>query len=87
MSLLAFDLIKMEEKLTKNVNDFFKWEKILPYEVEKDWRAWNKMMGAGTTDKARSTRKCLDSKRRWERKIHKDGKGYMGNKSLIGVRL
>ena len=87
MSLLAFDLIKMEEKLTKDVNDFFKWEKILPYEVEKDWRAWNKMMGTGKTDKARSTRRCLDSKRGFEKTIHSEGKRFMGNKTLVGVRL
>ena len=95
MSLLSgFDLIRIESKLKKEVNEFFKWEKFGDYEVETDWRAWNKMMGTGKTSKTVSTRKCLDSKRRLDDYLHAGGsdglgvgKGYMGNKTLTGIRL
>ena len=48
MSLLSgFDLIRLETKLKREVNDFFKWEKFGDCDVEPDWRVWNKMMGTG----------------------------------------
>ena len=97
MSLLAFDLIRYEDKIKKSVKEFFNWEKFGDYDVETDWKAWNKMMGTGKTNKSVSTRKCLDSKRRLDDYLHAGGsdglgeemntKGFMGSKSLIGVRL
>ena len=52
------------------------------------------MMGTGKTGKARSTRSCLDSKRRFEDILYVggsdgtgEGKGFMGNKTLTGIRL
>ncbi len=95
MSLLSgFDLIRLEIKLKREVNDYFKWEKFGDCDVEPDWRAWNKMMGTGKNSKTISTRKCLDSKRRLEDYLHAGGsdglgvgKGFMGSKSITGIRL
>ena len=97
MSLLAFDLIKMEANLIKQINEKLKptkWDVRSSYVVEKDMRAWNKMMGTGKTNKTVSTRKCLDAKRRLDDYLQEGGsdgkgigKGFMGSKTLIGVRL
>ncbi len=84
----------LEIKLKREVNDYFKWEKFGDCDVEPDWRAWNKMMGTGKNSKTISTRKCLDSKRRLEDYLHAGGsdglgvgKGFMGSKSITGIRL
>ena len=94
MSLLAFDLIRCEEKLKRDVKEFFNWEKFGNDLGEPDYRPWNKMMGTGKTGKARSTRSCLDSKRRFEDILYVggsdgtgEGKGFMGNKTLTGIKL
>ena len=97
MSLLAFDLIRYEEGIKKNVKEFFKWEKFGDYDVETDWKAWSKMMGTGTTNKSASTRRCLDAKRRLNDCLLNGGsdgkgeeygtKGFMGSRTLIGVKL
>ena len=94
MSLLAFDLIRYEEKIKNSVKEFFKWEKFGDYDVETDWKAWSKMMGTGTTNKSASTRRCLDAKRRLNDCLQNGGsdgegigKGFMGSKTLIGVKL
>ena len=95
MSLLyGFDLIRLETKLKREVNDFFKWEKFGNDLGEPDYRPWNKMMGTGKTPKARSTRSCLDNKRRFEDYLYAGGsdgsgkgKGFMGNKYLTGIKL
>ena len=87
-------MIRLETKLKREVNDYFKWEKFGDCDVEPDWRAWNKMMGTGKNSKTISTRKCLDSKRRLEDYLHAGGsdglgvgKGFMGSKSITGIRL
>ena len=95
MSLLSFDLIKMEEKLKREVKDFFHWDTFETFEEKADMRMWWKMMGHGKTKKTASTRKTLDSKRLYEKYLNLGGsdglgkgkKSVMGGTSFTGVRL
>ena len=75
-SLLAVDLItndlkELEANLKKQVKTKFKeveWDVTHSYTIEKDYRAWNVMMGSykrkyGNGFKSSSTRRCLDNSR------------------------
>ena len=97
--LITHDLKELKSNLKNDVTNFFKktvWDEH-PYEVEVDWSTWNKMMETGTTNKSASTRRCLDAKRRLNDCLLNGGsdgkgeeygtKGFMGSRTLIGVKL
>jgi hypothetical protein len=75
-SLLAIDMItndlkELESNLKKQVTERFSesvWDSSHSYLIEKDYRAWDVMMGAkkckfGTYKQSSSTRRCLDNSR------------------------
>ena len=85
-SLLAVDMItndlkELEANLKKQVKIKFKeveWDATHSYTIEKDYRAWNVMMGSykrkyGNGFKSSSTRRCLDNSRQFN-KITKNNK-------------
>ena len=88
-TLLSFDLVKMEQKLRNEVSEKFgerKWDDKCANtydEVVKNgemyYGVWAKMMATGKTPTARSTRRCLDNKRSFNRTV--------GNSGWTGVRL
>ena len=71
VDLITNDLKELEANLKKQVKTKFKeveWDVTHSYTIEKDYRAWNVMMGAnkrkyGNGFKSSSTRRCLDNSR------------------------
>ena len=91
-SLLAVDMItndlkELESNLKKQVKTMFSesvWDDTHSYLIEKDYRAWDKMMGAkkckfGTYKYSSSTRRCLDNSRRFN--------AITKNNKKVGVTL
>ena len=87
--LSGFDLIRLEEKLRNEVSEKFgergwddKTTNVYDEVVkngEMTYGVWAKMMATGKTPTARSTRRCLDNKRSFNRTV--------GNSGWTGVRL
>ena len=78
-TLLSFDLVKMEQKLRNEVSEKFgerKWDDKCAnaYDEVKEWR--NDYYGVKIkTPTARSTRRCLDNKRSFNRTVgNSDGR-------------
>ena len=71
VDMITNDLKELESNLKKQVKTKFKeveWDDTHSYTIEKDYRAWNVMMGAnkrkyGNGFKSSSTRRCLDNSR------------------------
>ena len=71
VDMITNDLKELETNLKKQVKIKFKeveWDVTHSYTIEKDYRAWNVMMGAnkrkyGNGFKSSSTRRCLDNSR------------------------
>ena len=91
-SLLAVDMItndlkELESNLKKQVKTMFSesvWDHTPSYLIEKDYRAWDKMMGAkkckfGTYKYSSSTRRCLDNSRHFN--------AITKNNKKVGVTL
>ena len=87
VDMITNDLKELEANLKKQVKTKFKeveWDATHSYTIEKDYRAWNVMMGAnkrkyGNGFKSSSTRRCLDNSRHFN-KVTK-------SKKKIGVTL
>ena len=71
VDIITNDLKELESNLKKQVKTMFsesEWDDSHSYLIEKDYRAWDVMMGAkkckfGTYKHSSSTRRCLDNSR------------------------
>jgi len=71
VDIITNDLKELESNLKKQVKTMFsesEWDDSHTYLIEKDYRAWDVMMGAkkckfGTYKHSSSTRRCLDNSR------------------------
>ncbi|HIE77903.1 MAG TPA: hypothetical protein EYP92_03650 [Candidatus Thioglobus sp.] len=71
VDIITNDLKELEANLKKQVKTMFsesEWDDSHSYLIEKDYRAWDVMMGAkkckfGTYKHSSSTRRCLDNSR------------------------
>ena len=83
--LLAFDIVttdlkEMHENLKKEITDKFSnvvWDE-KPYEIETNWKTYYKLYGAGETNIAKSTRRCLDNHRRFKKSLGESTKYVVG---------
>ena len=73
VDIITNDLKELESNLKKQVKTMFsesEWDDSHSYLIEKDYRAWDVMMGAkkckfGTYKHSSSTRRCLDNSRHY----------------------
>ena len=71
VDIITNDLKELESNLKKQVKTMFsesEWDDSHSYLIEKDYRAWDVMMGAkkrkyGNGFKSSSTRRCMDNSR------------------------